>query len=104
VSNDEPLKSAYDLAMERLRAKDRDAGVAEPQPLDAAQKRAIAARRDEARAKVAELEILHRKNLAEAGGDPEKMADLERKHRIDLERVEDKLEAQIAAVKAGGGA
>jgi hypothetical protein len=64
---DEPLKSAYELAMERLKAKDREDGIVEEKPLTAPQKERIAELRLEAKAKLAELEILHRKNLAATG-------------------------------------
>ena len=41
MADDKPLKSALDLAMERLRQSDKDAGV-ESQPVTDAQKAAIA--------------------------------------------------------------
>jgi len=61
VSNDSP-RSAYELAMERLRQKDRDEGV-EERPLTGAQKAAIAEARRVCEAKLAEIEILHRASL-----------------------------------------
>lgn len=51
-------KSAYELAMERLRKKDEDAGV-ERQVVTEAQKAAIAEIRSLYEAKLAELEIAH---------------------------------------------
>jgi len=64
VANDGP-KSAFELAMERLRQKDQEAGVVE-RPLTDEQKAAIAEVRNFYEAKVAELEILHRDALRNA--------------------------------------
>ena len=52
-------KSAYELAMERLRQKDKEGGIVE-RSLTAEQKTAIAEARRVYEAKVAEREILHR--------------------------------------------
>lgn len=57
MSGDEP-KTAYELAMERLRAKDRETGVTE-RPLTDEQKAEIAEIRKVYEAKMAEREILH---------------------------------------------
>ncbi len=103
MSDDRPLKSAYELAMERLKARDREEGVEESKPLTRAQKDEIARLRREAEAKLAEMEILHRKDLEAAGADPEKVADLEEKHRKDRARVESRLESAVARVRAGRG-
>ena len=51
------LKSAYEVAMERLRAEDRDRGVEPARPLTKAQKKRIAELRQEAKAKLADLEV-----------------------------------------------
>ncbi len=101
MKDDRPLKSAYELAMERLKAKDREEGAEESQPLSAEQKEEITRLREEAKAKLAELEILHRKNLYATGGDPKKIAEAERNYRTDRERVESRLESGIARVRAG---
>ena len=58
-------KSAYELAMERLRQKDKEGGVVE-RSLTAEQKTAIAEARRVYEAKVAEREILHRDALRHA--------------------------------------
>ena len=67
MSDDAPLKSAYELAMERLQAEDRERGVEESTPLTDEQKKAITELRGQAQAKQAETEILHDKELANAG-------------------------------------
>ena len=104
---DKPLKSAYELAMQRLRQKDREAGVEEDAPLTAGQKAEIARLRQEAKAKLAEIEILHRDALQEAarsaasgtGGKPDDLVKIEERHRIDRERIESRLESAVAKVK-----
>lgn len=98
---DAPLKSAFELAMERLKAKDRDEGVSEEKPLTALQKDRIAELRRDATAKLAELEILHRKNLAAAGGDPVSIAKVEENYATDRGRVESRLESAVAKVRRG---
>ena len=99
MSDDKPLKSAYEIAMERLRAKDQEQGVEELSPLTDQQKEEIARLRQEATAKLAEFEILHRDALATAGEDPEKRTKLEEHHRIDRERVESRLESALSRVR-----
>lgn len=64
VTDDGP-KTAFELAMERLRQKDKEGGVIE-RPLTDAQKAAIAEARRVYDAKVAEREILHRDALRKA--------------------------------------
>jgi hypothetical protein len=101
---EEPLKSAYELAMERLRAKDKDAGIEEERPLTEAQKEEIARLRKDAQAKLAELEILHRKAVAGLTYDPAKpdaASTLEERYRTDRARVESRLESSIEKVKKG---
>jgi hypothetical protein len=64
VAHDGP-KSAYELAMERLRQRDKEGGIVE-RPLSEEQKAAIAEARRVYEAKVAEREILHRDALRKA--------------------------------------
>jgi hypothetical protein len=101
MTDDRPLKSAYEIAMERLRRKDHDEGIDESKPLEDAQKERIADLRREAKAKLAEMEILHRKDLAGTGGDPEKIRKLDENYRIDRGRVESRLESEIEKVRRG---
>jgi hypothetical protein len=102
MPDDAPLKSAYDIAMERLRAKDREKGIPERKPLTSAQKREIARLRKEAKAKLAELEIMYRKDLESEQGDPEKLKKIEEHFEIDRGRIESSLESAIAEVKQEG--
>ncbi len=101
MTSDKPLKSAFELAMDRLKAKDVAEGVEEAAPLTKAQKARIAELRSEAQAKLAELEILHRKNLAGTGGDPAAIAKLEENYAIDRGRAESRRDAEIAKVHRG---
>jgi len=100
MAKEEPLKSAFELAMERLRSKDAEEGIEAAKPLTEDQKRRIAEARKDGEAKLAELQILHRKDLIEAGAAPEKLAELERKHAIDRERIESKVESAIEKIRA----
>ena len=104
MSEDKVPLSAYELAMRRLEARDRAEGVEKSRPLTDPQKEAIAEARTEAKAKLAELEILHRKNLAAAGGDAEAIRKLEENYRTDRARIEDRAETRIAKIKREGSA
>jgi hypothetical protein len=97
---DKPLKSAFDLAMDRLKARDLAEGVEETKPLTKAQKERIAQLRTEAQAKLAELEILHRKNVA-GTSDPAVLAKIEENYAIDRGRAESRRDSEIAKIHAG---
>ena len=101
MPEDEPLKSAYELAMERLRAEDREAGVEEEKPLTDDQKQELARLRQEAKAKLAELEILHHKDGASVLAEPEKLAEMEERYGTDRRRVDSSLESAISRVRQG---
>lgn len=77
-------KSAFELAMERLKKKDAEQGVVEHKLSDA-QKAAIAEARSIYEARVAERQILHRdKRLSTF--DPAALEALEEEYRRDMER------------------
>jgi ribosome recycling factor len=99
MTKNDSLKSALELAMERLEDDDRQAGIKAAQPLTEQQKQRIAELRRDAEAKLAELEILFGNNVVAATGDPEKTAELEEHHRIDRGRVDASLESAIEKVK-----
>ncbi len=101
MSDDAQLKSAYELAMERLRSQDRDQGLEKAAPLTDDQKEAIGELRRKAEAKLAELEILHRKERSSAGADPEQWTKLEEHYETDRRRVQSSLESAIARVRRG---
>ena len=90
-------KSAYELAMERLRLKDREAGV-EERPLTEAQKAAIAEARQVYQARMAEREILHRDALNKART-REEVEKLESELAIDRDRLASDRDRKIAEIK-----
>jgi hypothetical protein len=96
---EEAPKSAYELAMERLRKKDREEGV-EDRPLTDEQREAIAEARRVAEARTAEREILHQSALRRTG-DPEAVAQLEEEYRRDRERIASDREEKIARIRRG---
>jgi len=94
-------RSAYELAMERLRKKDADAGIAESTVTDE-QKAEIAEVRNRAEARIAELKILHQSKIAVLF-DPDARALVEAELRRDIERIEDDREKKIARIRGGTG-
>jgi len=82
---EEAPKSAYELAMERLRKKDREEGV-EERPISDELRASIAEVRKVYEAKLAEREILHHSALAKAL-DPDSRAAVEEEYRRDRERI-----------------
>lgn len=62
MSDEKPLKSSLELAMERLAKKDADAGISNT-PVTDEQKAAIAEIRNFYEAKIAELEVLHQSKI-----------------------------------------
>jgi hypothetical protein len=93
MADDKPLKSAYELAMDRFRKRDEDAGVVE-RPLSDEQKAAIADLRRVYQAKIAELDILHQGRLKQTA-DPGERAVLEEDYRRDRERLGAERDAKI---------
>jgi hypothetical protein len=93
MSDGEAPKSAYELAMERLRKKDADAGV-ETRPLTGEQKAAIAEIRSLYQAKIAEAEVLHQSKIR-AILDPAERETLEQALRRDRERLTSERDAKI---------
>lgn len=90
-------KTALELAMERLRQKDREAGV-EERPLTEAQKAEIAEVRKVYEAKVAEREILHQHALRNARSHDE-VEKLEAELAQDRERAASDRDRKIAEIK-----
>ena len=100
MSEDDAPKSAYELAMERLRKKDAESG-AESTPLTDAQRAAIAEVRNFYEAKAAEVEVLHHSALRRAA-DPDARALLEENYRRDRERLNSERDAKIERIRRGG--
>jgi hypothetical protein len=90
-------KSAYELAMERLRQQDADTGIA-PVTLSEDQKQEIADVRRAADAKIAQEEILHTAALARTF-DPAERATLEENYRRMRARYTDERDAKIETIR-----
>ena len=99
MSDDEEPKSAVELAMARLRQKDKDAGVSE-RPVSDEQRAKIAEIRQFYAAKLAEREILHRSALRKTGGEPEAVQALEDEYRRDRERLQADRDRKIDEARA----
>lgn len=91
-------KSAYELAMERLQAADREAAVPVDAPLTDTQKAEIAECRALYGARLAEREILFKDSLLKLR-DPASREALEREYRIDRERIESDRERAIEKIR-----
>jgi hypothetical protein len=100
--SDEAPKSAYELAMARLRKKDADDGTAEA-PLTEAQRSAIAEVRQLYAARRAQAEIMLDAARATAH-DVETLARLNEEFRRDTDRMGRELEERIAAIRRGESA
>jgi hypothetical protein len=96
MSDDRP-KSAFELAMERLRQKDKEASI-EDRPLTDKQKAAIAEARQFYKAKIAEREILHQAALR-AAGTHEEIERLNEELRRDQERLANDCDRKIAEIR-----
>jgi len=90
------MKSAYELAMERLEQREgkRD-------PLSGEQKEAIAEAEREYKARLAELEISYTSRLAEArgSGEEKRLAELEEELSREKRRASDRLETERARIR-----
>lgn len=98
MGDDKALKSSFELAMERLRKSDADAGVTR-QPLTDAQKAAIAEIRNVYEAKLAELEVLHQSQMR-ALADPIAQETAEQSYRHERERLSSERDARVEKARA----
>jgi hypothetical protein len=96
MSDDAP-KTAYELAMERLRRKEGAAG-SEERPLTEREKAAIAEARKVHEAKLAEREILYQHALRQAKT-PEEVAKLAEELARDRERFAADRDRKIAQIR-----
>ena len=100
MSDDDAPKTALELAMERLRKKDKDAGV-ESHAVTDAQRAAIAEARSVSEAKLAEREILFKSKMAVIR-EPEAREVLEQEYRRDRERITSDRDRKIEEIRGGG--
>lgn len=94
---EEAPKSALELAMERLKKQDKEAGI-EERPLTDAQKSGIAEARSVYEARVAEREILHQSAMRRAQA-MEEIEKLQEELRRDKERFANDRDAKIAEIR-----
>jgi hypothetical protein len=92
-------KSAFELAMERLKRKDAEAGVVE-QKLTDAQKAAIAEARSVYEARVAERQILHRQKQLTTF-EPAEIEKMDEEYRRDMDRFATDRDAKIRRIREG---
>lgn len=95
--HDDAPKSAYEVAMARLRRKDAEAGTADA-PLSDAQKAAIAEVRQVYAARRAQAEIMHKASLASAV-DIDGLTRLNDEFRRDTDRLQRELDEKVAAIR-----
>jgi len=98
---DDAPKTAYELAMERLRRKEGETGAKE-RPLTDRDKAAIAEARQVHEAKLAEREILHQHALRQAKSH-EEVAKLAEELARDRERLAADRDRKIAEIRKGAG-
>jgi hypothetical protein len=90
------MKSAYELAMERLNQS------APSVKLSAAQKQEIADLESRYAAKVAEREITLNAEMAKAGGDPEKMDAIQQQLAMERKKLQAELADKKDAIRGTG--
>ena len=98
MGNDGGPKSAYELAMERLRKQDEEAGV-ERQVVTATQKAAVAEIRNFYEAKLAEVDVSYQGRLRSVF-DPEQRAVLEQEYRRDRERLTSERDRKVQIARS----
>jgi len=97
MAEDKAVKSAYELAMERFKKQDKDAGI-ERTPLTDEQQAAIAEIRNFYEAKLAEADLLHQDKLLTTL-DPAERAARDEEYRRDRERLSNERDAKIAKAR-----
>jgi len=96
---DQGPKSAFELAMERLRRKDAEAGI-ERRPLTDEQKASIAEIRNFYDARLAQDEVMHKSELAKTF-DPEARTALQEGYGRERQRLIAERDAKIDRVRGG---
>jgi hypothetical protein len=99
MTDQKPLKSSLELAMERLARKDADAGITSA-PVTDAQKAAIAEVRNFYEAKIAELEVLHQSAI-NATFDPAERDVLAQQYRRERDHFSSERDSKIEKLRRG---
>lgn len=97
MADDTRLKSSFELAMERLRQKDAEAGVT-TRALTDAEKAQIAEIRNFYEAKIAEAHVMHQSRLQKTF-DPAAREALDAEFRADKERLAAERERKVEQVR-----
>ena len=90
------MKSAYELALERLESQ----GVERPEALTAEQREQVAELRRQADARIAELEILHRDRLQKIF-EPDEREKEEQEYVAERARIEEQRDRKIEKLRRG---
>jgi hypothetical protein len=99
MTDDAPPKSSVELAMERFRKQDAEAGI-EARPVTDAQKAAIAEVRSFYGAKIAEQDVLHQSTLRSTV-DPAEREVLDQRYRRECERLASERDSKIEKLRRG---
>jgi hypothetical protein len=99
MADNNGLKSSVELAMERLRKKDAEAGI-EARNVTDAQKAAIAEIRNFYEAKIAEQEVLHQSKLR-ASLDPAEREAISQEYRRNRERLANERDRKVEQARVG---
>jgi len=91
------MKTSYELAMERLKKKDEESGIAAT-PITDAQKAQIAEIRNFYEAKLAEAQVMHHSKLKTVF-EPGERETLEQAYRRERERLSDERDRKIEKVR-----
>ena len=97
--SDQGPKSAFELAMERLRKKDSQDGVQERRVTDE-QKAAIAEVRNLYTAKLAQAEVMHKSAMATTR-DPAARAEIEAQYRRERQRLNGERDTKVERIRNG---
>ena len=98
MTDDTGPKTAYEVAMERLRKKDADAGI-ERQVVTPAQKVAVAEIRSLYEGKLAQLEVVFEGQMRSLF-DPAEREAVEGQYRRDRERLNAERDAKVAKARS----
>jgi hypothetical protein len=91
------MKTSYELAMDRLKKKDEEAGI-ESKPVTDVQKAQIAEIRNFYEAKLAEAQVMHHSKIVSVF-DPAEREILEKEYRRERERLSDERDRKVAKVR-----
>ena len=97
--SDQSPRSAFEIAMDRLRQKDAQDGV-EQRPRTEEQKAAIAEVRSVYEAKLAQTEVMHRSALAGIR-EPAARATLDEEYQRDRQRLQAERDTKIDRIRSG---